>query len=124
QSLFLNGNTSNGYKLNPNIVGNTVPEFLNYTAMYKGSAIISNQLELGLRARLYHENQENKGQLIENETIRLLDERANQYDYSLIPSIKFNLNSKQKTQIIHNSTWFGNTSVLNYADNGAVYSES
>ncbi|TNE71226.1 TonB-dependent receptor [bacterium] len=124
QSLFLNGNTSNGYKLNPNIVGNTVPEFLNYTAMYKGSATLTNRVELGLRARLYHENQENKGQIIENDAIRLLDERAKQYDYSLIPTLKINLNSTQKMEFIHNSTWFGNTSQINYADNGSVYSES
>jgi outer membrane receptor for ferrienterochelin and colicins len=123
QSVFLNRNASNGYKLNPNSVSNTVPEFQNYTLSYRGTTKMSEKVEFELRSRTFYESQVNQGSVTENEQQRLLKNAAFQYDVSVIPVIRYQLNGSNRLEFIHNSTWFGANSENRYQDNGALFSD-
>ena len=66
--LFLNGNRSDGYKLNSTLTGQTVPEFRNGTASYRGTVQISDRLTSTTSLRYFREKLFSETVLQINET--------------------------------------------------------
>jgi outer membrane receptor for ferrienterochelin and colicins len=65
----LNRYSSGGYKLNPQSVSQTVPEFDNYTLNYKTSLELSDRLRVDADIRYFTESQRNLESIVENEEI-------------------------------------------------------
>lgn len=124
QTIFVNRNASMGYSLNSASISKTVPEFSNYTVSYKGIAKIGAKTEFELRTRFYNENQENVGIILENNVESILEEKAGQNDFSLIPILRYQFSGKQRIEFIHNSSWFNTKTDNNFKDGDALYSES
>lgn len=124
QTIFANRNASLGYSLNSNSISKTVPEFYNYTVSYRGMAKVGANTEFEVRSRFYNENQKNVGIITENNVESVLEEKAEQYDFSLIPILRYQLSGTQRIEFIHNSSWFSTETNNNFKDGDALYSES
>ena len=101
QNVYLNRNSSGGYRLRPNSISQTVPAYHNYTASYQTSFPLSGTVDLKFKGRYYREKQSSTDYLGESDNPTLLDGNALQEDYSLAPELQFNLGAEWQANISH-----------------------
>ena len=86
--FFLNRNSTDGYRLNPGSVGQTVPEYENYTLGYQTQVELTDRAEAALSLRYFTENQQNLDFYMDEMNSQvLLDYAATREDLVLNPRI-------------------------------------
>lgn len=86
----LNRYSSGGYKLNPQSVSQTVPEFDNFTLNYKTSLELSDRIRVDADIRYFTESQRNLGSIVGNDNItRILNSDDSRQDFIARPSVHF-----------------------------------
>lgn len=121
QNAYLNRNSSGGYRLTPNSISQTVPSYHNYTGSYQTSFPISRAVEVEFQGRYYREEQSSTDYLGEPTNPTLLDGEALQEDYSLAPTISFNLGSKTTAELSHFFSRYRADTRYDYQQGNSLY---
>ena len=121
QNVYLNRNSSGGYRLNPNSISQTVPNYQNYTASYRSSLPLSNMVDLKLQGRYYREEQSSTDHLGEPKNPTLLDGNALQEDYSLAPELQFNFGTGWKAHLSHYFSRYRTDTRYHYRKGDSLY---
>lgn len=88
--IFLNRNSTDGYRLNPGSIGQTVPEYENYTLSYRTQLDLSDRIDATVSLRYFTEDQRNNDFYINDEGDQvLLDYAATQEDLVVNPTFTF-----------------------------------
>lgn len=124
QQFFLNRNSSQGYSLRPDAISQTVPEYQNYTASYRTSVPITDEIKFELQGRYYREDQSSTDYLGESEDPILLDGDALQEDYSLAPSLQFDFGSGYRAELSHYYSRYRTDTRYHYQQGDSLYEQS
>lgn len=120
--LFLNRNSSGGYRLNPASVSQTVPEFNNYTLNYSGSADIGDRLSIDGSLRWFSENQQNSSAVnTGNGSPLLLNSRAERSDFMGNTILSYNPAERVNLTLNWLSSYYKTDLELLIAENGDLY---
>lgn len=123
-TLFLNRNSSEGYSLVPGAISQTVPSYHNYTASYQTTASISKALKFNFRGRYYREEQSSTDYIGDALDPTLLDGNALQEDYSLAPSIGFDLGAGFKGELSHYYSRYRTDTRYRFQQGDSLYERS
>ena len=121
QNLYLNRNSSGGYRLRPGSISQTVPPYHNYTASYQTSLSLSGGIDLTFKGRYYREQQSSTDYLGEAENPTLLDGDALQEDYSLAPELQLNLGKGWKSSLSHYFSRYRTDTRYHYQQGDSLY---
>jgi outer membrane receptor for ferrienterochelin and colicins len=121
QHFYLNRNSSGGYRLQPNSIAQTVPSYHNYTTSYQTSFPISEAVEVEFQGRYYREKQSSTSYIGEATNPTLLDGDALQEDYSLAPTINFNLGTKTHAELSHYFSRYRTDTRYQYQQGDSLY---
>jgi len=123
--LFVNVNSSTGYRLNPGVVSQTVPEFDNFTIGYRGNTQLSEQLELSGNLRWFRESQQNRStvnnQFGEAELLNRDDFRS---DFMGRAEMTYTPASRLNFTMSWIKNHYGTESELTFANNNQLHSNS
>ncbi|WP_158278582.1 TonB-dependent receptor [Rhodohalobacter mucosus] len=119
--IFINRNTSGGYRLNPGSVSQTVPEYQNYTLNYSGSVDISDRLTLDANFRWFSETQQNNSSVNTENGALLLNDYAGRSDVMVNPVLTFNPADRLDFTINWLSSHYGTDLELFISDSGDLY---
>jgi outer membrane receptor for ferrienterochelin and colicins len=123
-SLFLNRNSSEGYRLNPESISKTVPEYQNYTAYYKAQWEASDALDVHVKARLYQENQQSTDYLGSVSQPVLLDGEDRQHEYSLTGALNWDTGKGVKMEVSNYFSRFITDTEYRYRQGDSLYEYS
>ncbi|GAA5522078.1 TonB-dependent receptor [Aliifodinibius salicampi] len=123
-NLFLNRNSSKGYRLRPDAISQTVPEYYNYTASYQTTVPLSDAIKVEYRGRYYRENQSSTDYLGSSENPTLLNGEALQEDYSLAPSLHVELGAGLSAELSHYYTRYRTNKRYHYQQGDSLYEHS
>jgi outer membrane receptor for ferrienterochelin and colicins len=123
--LYLNRNSSQGYRLEPNSISKTVPAYQNYTTSYQTEIPLTENITAEFQGRYYRELQNSTsflGDPQNNPT--LLDRVALQEDYSLAPSVQFDLGSGFKAEVTNYYSRYRTDTQIDYQRGDSLYERS
>lgn len=120
-TLFVNRNSSGGYRLVPGSISQTVPVYQNYTSSYRTELDLTDRIAAKFQGRYYRESQQSTDFISPRESPTLLDEEATREDYSLTPTLHINVNSKLKVDLEHYASGYRTERVFNYRNSGEYY---
>ncbi|MDZ7695084.1 MAG: TonB-dependent receptor [Balneolaceae bacterium] len=120
-TLYLNRNSSAGYRLNPESISQTVPEYENYTLNYRTDWDISPTVSAELQTRYYHELQHGTDYLGSASNPTMLDSRALQEDYSVAPSMNIQPASWLSLNLSYYGSRYRTDSRWNYQRGDSLY---
>ncbi|MCC9134871.1 TonB-dependent receptor domain-containing protein [Pontibacter silvestris] len=122
--LFADRLSSDGYDLTPGEVGRTAPPFTSYTLNPKVSYSFSSRLKAKVSARWYTEDQENLYGVSDSDVERIIFEKANRQDWSLMPTLEYTFGSNSKLTLENYTSRYKTDSDMRYTDDASVYDES
>ncbi|MCW9707545.1 TonB-dependent receptor [Fodinibius salsisoli] len=121
QNFYFNRNSSGGYRLRPNSISQTVPSYHNYTTSYQTSFPLFQAVEIEFQGRYYREEQSSRDYLGDAENPTLLDSDALQEDYSLAPTINFELGTHTTAKLSHYFSRYRTDSRYQYRQGDSLY---
>lgn len=122
--LFLNRNSSQGYRLRPDAISQTVPEYNNYTASYQTTVLFSDAGQIEFQGRYYRDNQSSTDYLGSSQNPTLLDGEALQEDYSLSPSLQLDFGSGYHAELSHYYSRYRTDTRYHYVQGDSLYEHS
>ncbi|NGP87699.1 TonB-dependent receptor [Fodinibius halophilus] len=122
--VYFNRNSSQGYSLSPNALSQTVPEYANYTGSYHTEVTVSDRIDTEFQGRYYRETQNSIDYLGSRDNPTMLDGEALQEDYSLSPTLHFNLASKTRAELSHYFSRYRTDTQLHYQQGDSLYNRS
>ncbi|WP_138431486.1 TonB-dependent receptor [Fodinibius saliphilus] len=122
--FFFNRNSSEGYSLSSNALSQTVPEYANYTVSYHTEVMISDHIDAEFQGRYYREKQHNTDYLGKQDNPTLLDDEALQEDYSISPTLHFDLGSKTTVELSHYFSRYRTDTQLHFQQGDSLYTRS
>lgn len=122
--FFGNINGSGGYDLTSTTIAPTVPQYQSYTFSNNVTYKASESISLGINSRYYLEDQNFRNQLTVDNLLRDIDSDEFQENYSISPSAKIVMGSKQLLELTAYITRFRSENELTFSDNGGEFSSS
>jgi len=123
--IFGNLNSSAGYRLNPGVVSQTVPEFNNVTIGYRGDTRLSDQFEISGNIRWFRESQQNRS-IVNNQSgeAELLNSDNFRSDFMGSGEVKFTPANRFNLTMSWITNHYGTESELSFAATDQLYSRS
>lgn len=112
---------SDGYDLTPNTISNTAPEFNAYTIQPKISYKFSQRTNLAVSARYYHEEQENRQEINDEQESFIVNDQGLRKDYAINTDLTHTFNARHKLRLRNYFTKYETESELNYQNDGTLY---
>jgi outer membrane receptor for ferrienterochelin and colicins len=122
--LFINRNSSGGYRLNSGSVSPTVPGFHNYTASYRTGITLSDWISLDFYGRYFREQYESQSFIDEDETRVFLNDEGLRQDYSINPSLTIDFTKGAKLEVSHFISSYRTERTLAYQEGGSLYQQT
>ncbi len=123
-SIFLNQNSSEGYRLNQASISKTVPEYQSYTAYYKTQWEASDALDVNVKARYYQENQQSTDYLGSLNQPILLDGKDQQHEYGLTGALNWDTGKGVKVEVSNYFSRFKTDNEYRYRLGDSLYEHS
>jgi outer membrane receptor for ferrienterochelin and colicins len=121
-NLFLNRNSSGGYRLNPASISQTVPEYQNYTLGYRGSLKISDQLQLSGNVRWFTEYQQNRSTItVQDGDTQLLNSEAGRTDFMARSEINYSPTNRFDVNLNWYTSYYKTESELVFSESGEQF---
>ena len=121
-TLFLNRNSSGGYRLNENSIAQTIPDYQNYTFNYRTQYELSDALELKLRTRYYTEDQQNSDFTGSSADPILLNNRGFLEDYNITPSVELRPLEGMNVELTHHYSRYRTDRSWTFQEDGSPFS--
>lgn len=122
-NLFLNRNSSGGYRLNPSSISQTVPEYQNYTLGYRGSLEVSDQLQLSGNLRWFTESQQNRSTITgQDGEAQLLNSDAGRTDFMARSEINYSPVNRFDVNLSWFTSFYKTESELVFSESGGQFS--
>lgn len=123
--LFINRNSSGGYRLNPNSISQTVPEYANYTFSYNTDVEISDQILFDASARYFTETQDNVSSISSGDgEIQILDSYVSREDFVAEPTLSYTAIERLNLDLSWMTSFYKTVSDLTFEDSGVTYEYS
>lgn len=123
--LFVNRNSSGGYRLSSSSVGQTVPEFENYTFNYRTSVDLTDRIEVESGLRYFTETQQNRSSITgDGGNIQLLSHDASREDFIARPSIRIEPFDRFDLNLGWMTSFYKTESDLRFEETGETYSST
>lgn len=123
--FFANRNSSGGYRVNSNSVGQTVPDYENYTFSYRTDLELNDRITFDASLRYFTEDQENTDFISDEEgNQNLLDSRASREDFVINPSLSIQPADRFDIKVGLQSSFYKTESDLTYIESGELYEAS
>lgn len=124
-NLFLNRNASDGYRIDSNSAGQTVPDYENYTLSYRTDLELSDRITFDASLRYFTENQENTDQITdEEENQHYLNSDASRKDFVINPTLSVQPAERLDLSVGLQSSFYKTESDLTYLESGDVYAST
>ncbi|MCU0444520.1 MAG: TonB-dependent receptor [Microscillaceae bacterium] len=120
-SLFLNRYSTTGYDLSPEIFGQTVEPFANYTTQAKLNYDVSKNWKVSLSGRYFTENQQVNFNIGNSSSPNLINGKGSTQDFNFNPIIYYQMNNRIKTQFRFYTSNYQTESKLNYVTDNQLY---
>lgn len=120
-TFFVNRLSSAGYRLVPNTISQTVPEYQNYTLSYRTDFSISERVSLNFYGRFYEGQKNINSFLGDIQSPTMLDIDENTRNYGLNPSLAIDVTDELQLDVSHYISGYRNERQLVYQTSGNIY---
>ena len=121
---FANRYHTEGYDLSPELAGNTVSPFTNYTYQARVTYDVSKRTKFSLSGRYFTEEQESLTDIGTADAPQLLNGAGTVRDWNLNPVLTHNVSDNIKTTIRLYGSNYSTSSQLIYQDDGTLYDKT
>lgn len=124
-NFSLNRYSSGGYKLNPESISQTVPEFNNYTLSYRTSLKLTDRIQAEADIRYFTESQQNLGSLVGSDDLtRILNSDDSRKDFIARPSVEFNLSERTDIRFEWMTSFYKAATEQRFRESGEIHNSS
>ena len=123
-SVFGNRYATAGYDLTPELFGQTVTPFQNYTIQPKLSIFFSDKTKLSVSSRYFVESQRSAFNIGTNDKLNVVSGDGSVKDFSFNPSLTHKFNDKIKLTARFYTTRYQTNSSLKYEKDNKIYDET
>jgi outer membrane receptor for ferrienterochelin and colicins len=121
---FVNRYQTDGYDLSPELTGNTISPFTNYTYQTRITYDFSNCTKFSLSGRYFTEEQESVTDIGTSDAPSIVNGIGTVGDWNINPVLMHNFSDKIKTTFRFYGSKYSTDSQLTYDSDGAVYDET
>lgn len=123
-NLSINRNSSGGYRLNPESVSQTVPDFENYTISYKTDLQLGEVIELSSDFRYFRESQQNREMITGNDSGRLLATSSAREDFFAHPKLTYSPSGRFSIEAGLMSSFYKTDNETRFSSSGDVHEKT